>query len=82
MITRASLQAGQDGVISPKHLGASNPLKSIPVRASDLKASMESYEVNLIRRALSDAENNRAQAAKKLGIPKRTLADKCLRYGL
>ena len=82
MITRASLQAGQDGVISPKHLGASNLLKSIPVRASDLKASMESYEVNLIRRALSDAENNRAQAAKKLGIPKRTLADKCLRYGL
>lgn len=82
MITRASLQTQQDGVISPQHLGAKVNGKPLNTPASDLKASVESYEANLIRRALSDAENNRAQAAKNLGIPKRTLADKCLRYGL
>ncbi|MGB0903217.1 sigma 54-interacting transcriptional regulator, partial [Halocynthiibacter sp.] len=82
MITRASLQARQDGVITPEHLGAKVNGRSAVASASDLKAYVESYEANLIRRALSDAENNRAQAAKNLGIPKRTLADKCLRYGL
>ncbi len=81
MITRASLQAEPDGVIRAEHLGAEGK-KTTRGPASDLKASVESYEANLIRRALSDAENNRARAAKNLGIPKRTLADKCLRYGL
>lgn len=40
------------------------------------------FEAGLIAEALAASGGNRADAAHKLSIPKRTLADKCKRYGL
>ncbi|WP_162183539.1 sigma-54-dependent transcriptional regulator [Halocynthiibacter namhaensis] len=79
LISRSCHQVKSDGVITPMMLGSQ---QDDFTSKADLRSSVESYEAMLIQRALCRAENNRAQAAKRLGIPKRTLADKCLRYGL
>lgn len=47
-----------------------------------LNSALASFEQNLIRRALVACEGNRNEAAKQLKLPKRTLADKCRKYGL
>jgi sigma-54-specific transcriptional regulator len=40
------------------------------------------FEADLVRRALDHSSGDRTRAAKLLQIPKRTLADKCIRYAL
>lgn len=40
------------------------------------------FEQDMISRSLAQADGNRAMAAELLGVPKRTLADKCKKYGL
>lgn len=46
----------------------------------DLKAAAQAFEAAVIRERLRQYDGNRAQAADSLGLPKRTLAHKCLKY--
>ena len=46
----------------------------------DLKAASQAFEAAVIRERLRQYDGNRAQAAESLGLPKRTLAHKCLKY--
>ncbi|WP_040886936.1 sigma-54 interaction domain-containing protein [Marinobacter santoriniensis] len=46
----------------------------------DLKAAAQAFEAAVIRERLQQYGGNRAQAAESLGLPKRTLAHKCLKY--
>ncbi|KPQ26644.1 MAG: sigma-54 specific transcriptional regulator [Marinobacter excellens HL-55] len=46
----------------------------------DLKAAAQAFEAAIIRERLRQYSGNRAQAAESLGLPKRTLAHKCLKY--
>ncbi|WP_372964273.1 sigma 54-interacting transcriptional regulator [Marinobacter sp.] len=46
----------------------------------DLKAAAQAFEAAIIRDRLRQYNGNRAQAAESLGLPKRTLAHKCLKY--
>ena len=46
----------------------------------DLKAATQAFEAAIIRERLRQYSGNRAQAAESLGLPKRTLAHKCLKY--
>lgn len=82
VILRASHLTEDDGKITPEMLGRKTQNKGVFPQDQGLRASLETYEATLIKLALGRVNNNRAQAAKNLGIPKRTLADKCLRYGL
>lgn len=68
--------------------GASVPL-SVPIpipglpaleEIQDLKAAAQAFEAAVIRARLRQYGGNRAQAAQSLGMPKRTLAHKCLKY--
>ena len=46
----------------------------------DLKVAAQAFEAAIIRERLRQYGGNRAQAAESLGLPKRTLAHKCLKY--
>ncbi|BFM48461.1 sigma 54-interacting transcriptional regulator [Marinomonas sp. THO17] len=46
---------------------------------TDLKEAVRQYESKILYTTLKKCNGNRALAAKSLGIPKRTLADKCLK---
>ncbi|WP_417515585.1 sigma 54-interacting transcriptional regulator [Marinobacter sp.] len=46
----------------------------------DLKAASQAFEAAVIQDRLRQYGGNRAQAAESLGLPKRTLAHKCLKY--
>jgi len=46
----------------------------------DLRAAAQAFEAAIIRERLRQYGGNRAQAAESLGLPKRTLAHKCLKY--
>ncbi len=45
----------------------------------DLKAALKHYEANIITSRLKEFSGDRLKAAESLGVPKRTLADKCLK---
>ena len=47
-----------------------------------LKDAVEEYEKQLINIALEEAEQNCAEAARRLNVPKQTLHGKIKRYGL
>lgn len=49
-------------------------------REIDLKMMVEEYEKNIIKLAIDEANNNYAQAARNLKIPKQTLYSKLKRY--
>jgi sigma-54-specific transcriptional regulator len=49
-------------------------------QVQDLKAAAQAFEAALIRQRLQQYRGNRSQAAQSLGLPKRTLAHKCLKY--
>lgn len=51
------------------------PFRSLPVR-------MREFEIAIIRDALEQAQGNQAQAARMLGVPRRTLASKVQLHGL
>ena len=70
------LSAESEANVSPKaaaDLPASNDIH-------DLKAAAQAFEAAVIRDRLRQYGGNRAQAAESLGLPKRTLAHKCLKY--
>ena len=48
-------------------------------RIRDLKRALTGYEIEIIRSRLIKFGGDRAKAAESLGIPKRTLAHKCLK---
>ncbi|KAA1172896.1 AAA domain-containing protein [Marinobacter salinexigens] len=52
----------------------------MPSDIRDLKAAAQAFEAAVIRERLQQYGGNRAQAAESLGLPKRTLAHKCLKY--
>lgn len=58
------------------------PLSGVPLAADirDLKAASQAFEAAVIRERLRQYSGNRARAAESLGLPKRTLAHKCLKY--
>ncbi|MEX2476141.1 sigma 54-interacting transcriptional regulator [Marinobacter sp.] len=60
----------------------SSAIASVPAAATihDLKAAAQAFEAAVIRERLKQYDGNRAQAAESLGLPKRTLAHKCLKY--
>lgn len=70
--TAPDLPSGQSASVS----------KSVNDTGYHLKDAINGLEANLIRRALSEGDGNRARAAKLLNIPKRTLADKCKKHCL
>lgn len=81
----AAAEAGEP--LRATHLMAAEEMPSGPLGAGKdadgaLPARMAEYEAGLIADALARFEGRRADAARFLAIPKRTLADKCLRYGL
>ena len=51
-----------------------------PSGIRDLRAAAQAFEAAVIRERLKQYDGNRAQAAESLGLPKRTLAHKCLKY--
>ncbi|MCO5063379.1 MAG: sigma 54-interacting transcriptional regulator [Rhizobiaceae bacterium] len=53
-----------------------------PVASEGLREAVARFEADLVRRALNLSSGDRARAAELLQIPKRTLADKCIRYAL
>ncbi len=57
-------------------------MEGVPVADDirDLKAAAQAFEAAIIRERLRQYSGNRAQAAESLGLPKRTLAHKCLKY--
>ncbi len=46
---------------------------------SDLRSAVKDYELKIIASRLKQFKGNRSLAAESLGIPKRTLADKCIK---
>lgn len=62
-------------VMQTQELSASGDEKTLPERVKE-------FEANLIREALQRANGNQAQAARSLGIPRRTLAHKVQAAGL
>ncbi|GGC65241.1 sigma 54-interacting transcriptional regulator [Marinobacter halophilus] len=57
-------------------------MEGVPVADDirDLKAAAQAFEAAIIRERLRQYSGNRAQTAESLGLPKRTLAHKCLKY--
>jgi two-component system C4-dicarboxylate transport response regulator DctD len=53
-----------------------------PAPDGSLPAQMAAYEADLIRQALAECGGSVAAAAERLGIPRRTLAEKMARHGL
>jgi len=49
---------------------------------SDLNSLLNSFESRIILKALSDSRQNKSQAAKKLGVDRRSLQRKIIRLGL
>lgn len=66
-------QSGQEG------LSASTPENAAVNQVHDLKLALRSYETQIIRQRLAEFDGDRARAAESLGLPKRTLAHKCLK---
>ena len=73
----------EPGAWTAEASGASGPSSSLvpaPDEIRDLKAAAQAFEAAVIRERLRRYGGNRAQAAESLGLPKRTLAHKCLKY--
>ncbi len=82
MVRRACHKLPQDGLLQIQSFQDDEASNGSKINAQGLKHSVENFEAMIIRKSLEINENNRSLAAKELGIPKRTLADKCIRYGL
>jgi len=54
----------------------------IPLRAPELKGKLEEFERAQILEALAKTTGNQTRAAKLLGIARRTLIKKMVRYGI
>jgi DNA-binding NtrC family response regulator len=81
VIERAVLLADGD-VITPEHLPFGGPLMSPTPEPGSLRGSVELAERERIIHALAACEGNQTEAAKMLGIARRTLINKVEQYGL
>jgi DNA-binding NtrC family response regulator len=54
----------------------------LPLRAPELKGKLEEFERAQILEALAKTTGNQTRAAKLLGIARRTLIKKMVRYGI
>ena len=78
---RAAILA--DGaVILPQHLGleATSPLRASAAPQAPTEGSLETLEIEAIRRALAANNGNRSRAARQLGIARSTLLEKIKRH--
>nr|WP_232312687.1 helix-turn-helix domain-containing protein [Enterovibrio coralii] len=66
-------QASNDESLPDSYLGVD--MSNI----DNLKAAVQSFEINVIRSRLTSFGGDRSKAAESLGLPKRTLAHKCLK---
>ncbi|AUG55446.1 hypothetical protein CSC3H3_21530 (plasmid) [Thalassospira marina] len=86
-LTRLAASDAEDGtMLTVAHFQAVDAA-AMPENASSpgvlpLPEAMAMFEQDLITRALAQTDGNRTTAAQMLGVPKRTLADKCKKYGL
>lgn len=86
-LTRLAASNAKDGtMLTVEHFQAVDA-QSEPENVSTpgilpLPEALAMFEQDLITRALAQTDGNRATAAEMLGVPKRTLADKCKKYGL
>ena len=88
LIERAA-ELAEDGATSlaPVHIEAARQgldasHAEAPELPEGLRDAVAKFEAELIARALAQTGGDRAKAAILLNIPKRTLADKCIRYAL
>lgn len=81
----AAMTVENGGVVTVSHFEAVEKGTS-PVtehsKTMPLPEALAWFEQDMIARSLNQAGGNRAVAAELLGVPKRTLADKCKKYGL
>jgi DNA-binding NtrC family response regulator len=80
VIERAVIMANDDGAIEPKDLPAD--LLKKPAEPPEPMEDVRSAERELLLRVLRQCQWNRTQAAKTLGIGRRTLYDKMARLGI
>lgn len=62
--------------------GDNNSGGKLDVSIPKLNEAMESYEEELIKRAIAEARGNHALAARMLGLPRQTLHNKIKKYGI
>lgn len=86
LISRACELSHETAVLGIAQLKAALESSTLGEASKDtgqgLRDAVEGFEKDMIKIMLAKEKGNRQSAAKKLGIPKRTLADKCRRYGL
>ncbi|MBW0147850.1 sigma-54-dependent Fis family transcriptional regulator [Marinobacter arenosus] len=73
---------GEPDLLGPTAVVEPKPMPGVPGSKDirDLKSASQAFEAAVIRERLQQYGGNRAQAAESLGLPKRTLAHKCLKY--
>jgi two-component system response regulator AtoC len=73
------LTLGEGGELGPEALGAD----PAPAGAgASLRAQLDAFERQVLRRVLAECQGNRSEAARRLGITRTTLLDKLERHGL
>ena len=81
--THGLMTVSQPGIGSTKlHAIDAEPAEDGQVEPGDFKARVQRFELQLIKSALDDTGGNQTRAAKRLGIPLRTLVRKIKTYGL
>ncbi len=75
---------GRRPVVAAEELDFLRPRRSAieEVPTTDLPGAVERLERAMIARALADTDNNRSEAARRLGIHRQLLHEKLRRYGL
>lgn len=85
LLQRACIRANeQDGVITLAHLQEGDVPSDAQQasRKKNLKEMLQEFEKTIISNALKTHNQDRKEVAADLGIPKRTLADKCKKFQL
>lgn len=77
-----TLVFGLDADISMTVVDGVQKKKQQIIDIRDLKLALQNYEREIIRSRLLQFSGDRAKTAESLGLPKRTLADKCLKFKL
>ncbi len=91
MIELGCAYAGDGESLTYRHLSLhlrSTPVRSMPAPQHggadvvDLRAAVKAFESTIIAERLTQFQGNRTLTAESLGLPKRTLADKCIKLGI
>ena len=82
---RISKQNIMDRLASMATVEKSDPselMEDLNIKNNTLSEACEAFELNVIRSALIESGGSRTEAAKKLSVPKRTLAYKCKKWNI